>query len=218
MVNNRAGTCRFIFLFSFIAPSLPVTDQCTCMTEIKIFLASSSELVGDRIQFELFINRKNKEWKDHNLFFNLQIWEDFIDMMSHTRLQDEYNKVIQTCDIFVMLFWNKVGKYTEEEFNVAFKQFQETKKPFVFTYFKDDGSGKEKDPSVAAFRKRLNELGHFETVYKNTEHLLLHFSNQLTKLQHTAFKKFVYEAGATIINQQAEKIYNIDHIDNANFS
>lgn len=188
------------------------------MKEITIFLASSSELVEDRVQFELFINRKNKEWKDHNIFFNLQIWEDYLDMMSKTRLQDEYNKAILSCDIFVMLFWTKVGKYTEEEFNVAFKQFQESQKPFIFTYFKDDGSGRPVEPSVTAFRKRLKEMGHFETVYKNTEHLLLHFSNQLSKLQHTSFKKLVHDPETTVINQQAEKIYNIDHIDNANFS
>ena len=90
----------------------------------KIFLASSAELKADRDQFEILINRKNKDWVARGVFLELVIWEDFLDAMSKTRLQAEYNNAIRDCDIFVMLFCTKVGKYTEEEFEVAFKQFQ----------------------------------------------------------------------------------------------
>lgn len=89
----------------------------------KLFLASSSELKEDRDQFEIFIGRKNQEWVGKGVFLKPVIWENFLDAMSKTRLQDEYNKAIAECDIFVMLFWTKVGKYTEEEFEHAFKQF-----------------------------------------------------------------------------------------------
>ena len=36
-----------------------------------------------------------------------------------------------------MLFFTKVGQYTEEEFEAAIGQFKATNKPFIFTYFKD---------------------------------------------------------------------------------
>ncbi|MCK7480153.1 MAG: hypothetical protein M0C28_24935 [Candidatus Moduliflexus flocculans] len=36
-----------------------------------------------------------------------------------------------------MLFFTKVGQYTAEEFETAFGQFKATRKPFIFTYFKD---------------------------------------------------------------------------------
>ncbi len=78
---------------------------------IKIFLASSSELKGDREQFEIFINRKNKEYIRKGIFLELVMWENFLDAMSPTRLQDEYNKAIASCDIFVSLFHTKVGQY-----------------------------------------------------------------------------------------------------------
>ncbi len=84
------------------------------MIKKKLFLASSSELKEDRDQFEIFINRKNKDWIDRGIFLELILWEDFLDAVSQTRLQDEYNKAIQECDIFVMLFATKVGNYTEE--------------------------------------------------------------------------------------------------------
>jgi hypothetical protein len=48
------------------------------------------------------------------VFLDLVIWEDFLDAMSQTRLQDEYNRAIRDCDLFVMLFSTRVGKYTEE--------------------------------------------------------------------------------------------------------
>lgn len=49
------------------------------MRILKIFLASSSELLNDREQFEIFINRRNKSWVEKGIFLKLIIWEDFID-------------------------------------------------------------------------------------------------------------------------------------------
>ena len=91
---------------------------------IKIFLASSSELKEDREQFEIFINRQNKNYTKDGIFLELFIWEDFLNAMSKTRSQDEYNKAIESCDVFVMLACTKVGKYTNEEFLVAVETFQ----------------------------------------------------------------------------------------------
>ena len=161
----------------------------------KIFLASSSELKEDRKEFEIFINRKNKEWVDKGVFLKLIVWEDFLDAVSKTRLQDEYNREIRQCDVFVMLFFTKVGKYTAEEFETAFGQFQATHKPFIFTYFKDaeisTGSANRNDlTSLWAFQDKLDELGHFQTVYKNTEGLLFHFNQQLDKLVASGFIEF----------------------------
>jgi hypothetical protein len=171
------------------------------MQTIKIFLASSAELKSDREQFELFLNRKNKQWVNQGVFLELIIWEDFLDAMSQTRLQDEYNKAIRECDLFVMLFFTKVGKYTEEEFETAFKEFKSTNKPFIFTYFKDaeisTGSANKADMmSLWAFQEKLSKLGHFYTVHKNIEGLREHFGNQLDKLAANGFIRFEPQAGA----------------------
>ncbi len=165
------------------------------MIKKKIFLASSSELKGDRDQFEIFINRKNKDWIDRGIFIELILWEDFLDAVSQTRLQDEYNKAIQECDIFVMLFSTKVGNYTEEEFETAFKQFKATNKPFIFTYFKDTeistSSANKKDlVSLWAFQEKLNTLGHFYTLYRNIDDLKFKFNQQLDKLAANGFIEF----------------------------
>jgi len=165
------------------------------MQKRTIFLASSAALKDDRKAFEIFINRKNKEWHDRGVFLELVVWEDFLDAVAQTRLQDEYNKAIRESDIFIMLFFTKVGKYTEEEFETAFGQFKTTNKPFIFTYFKDapipagTASGDDKK-SLVDFLKKLNDLGHYYMVYKNIEELQLKFNQQLEKLVANAFIAF----------------------------
>ena len=83
---------------------------------VRIFLASSAELKPDREAFEQAIARRNKDWNPRGVFLHLDIWEDLSAAMSPTRSQDEYNREIDRCDIFVVLFWTKVGRYTAEEF------------------------------------------------------------------------------------------------------
>ncbi|MGH8522904.1 MAG: hypothetical protein ACREXY_01380 [Gammaproteobacteria bacterium] len=166
----------------------------------RIFLASSAELAEDRKEFEIFISRKSKDWVDQGVLLAVIVWEDFLDAVSQTRLQDEYNQAIRECDIFVMLFWTKVGQYTEEEFETAFSQFKATHKPFIFTYFKDaeirTASANRNDlRGLWAFEDKLKALGHFQTVYKNIEGLLLHFGQQLDKLAAGGFIEFKPDKG-----------------------
>ena len=162
----------------------------------KIFLASSSELKDDRRELEIFINRRNSNWVEKGIFLRLLAWEDSFDAMSRTRLQDEYNREIRICDLFVMLFWTKVGPYTNEEFETAFGQFKETKRPFVFTYFKTapislDEEGRRNDiDSLFKFQDKLRSLGHFQTKYENIEDLKLQLSQQLDRLCDSGFGRF----------------------------
>lgn len=104
---------------------------------IRVFLASSNELIEDRNAFELMIERKNKLWaKSERPYIDLQKWEIYSEAVTPTRSQDEYNKVIKTTDILVVLVWKKVGKYTLEEFQFARKQFIQSGKPTILVYQK----------------------------------------------------------------------------------
>ncbi|SRR6187397_761342 len=156
------------------------------MQTIKIFLASSDELKDDRNGFQILIAQLNQSWIAKDTFFNLIIWEDFVDAMSKTGLQSEYNKAIQEADIFVLLFFTKVGKFSKEEFNKAFGAFRKSAKPLVYTYFKDDmiSTGKIGDEikSLLEFKEMLDKRKHFYTRYKSTEDLKWQFSRQLEKL------------------------------------
>jgi hypothetical protein len=152
----------------------------------KIFLASSEELRADRVAFELMIGQLNQDWVPRDMFFHLLVWENFIDAMSKEGLQQEYNKAIQGCDIFVLLFFTKVGPYTAEEFETAFGIFRAGNKPLIYTYFKDDlvltGDIDESIISLLEFKKKLGALRHYYTRYRSAEELKWLFSRQLDKL------------------------------------
>jgi tetratricopeptide (TPR) repeat protein len=156
------------------------------MKSIKIFLASSEELAQQRKDFEYFIYQQCKAW---DVLINVIAWENSIsNSMSKTRLQDKYDDVIPTCDMFVGLFFTKVGKYTEEEFEVAWKSFQKSGKPLIFTYFKHQPQNRFRTfwnklwpSSLDQFWNKLWKLGHFPTQYQNTEDLHLQFGAELQR-------------------------------------
>ena len=105
--------------------------------------------------------------------------------MSVTRLQDEYNKVLTSCDIAVCLFYTKIGKYTAEEFDTALGQFRKTGKPLIYTYFKDapvKPSEMRAFNTVLEFKEKLDKLGHFPNHYESLGDLKHHFGEQLKKL------------------------------------
>jgi hypothetical protein len=149
---------------------------------VKIFLASSEELKEDRRAIEIFISRENKKWKDKGLFFELVIWEDFLNAVSQTSLQDEYNAAIKTCDMCVVLFYTKVGRYTHIEFETAYRHFKEKGKPLIFTFFKQPATTVIIQADITAFQEQLAKIGHFYTKYANTEDLLLQLDDQVEKL------------------------------------
>ena len=155
---------------------------------IKIFLASSAELEEDRDAFDLYFRQQNDQWRKQGLYLEIVRWENFLDAMSETRLQDEYNKKVRDCDVFVSLFMTKTGKYTEEEFDVAHQAFKKNGKPLIYTFFKDatvstSASNRTDLESLWNFQKKLKQLGHFFTRYKNTEHLEQQFKDQIEKLR-----------------------------------
>src|SRR4051812_48210176 len=153
---------------------------------IKIFIASSSELKADREEFRNFISLENERLIQQQIFLQIIQWEYFLDAISDTRLQSEYNKAIRECDIMLCLFFTKVGKYTAEEFDTAYQVFKESGKPLIWTYFKDApisaGLITEEITTLIAFKKKLSGLGHFHTVYINIDNLKYQFRNQLDKI------------------------------------
>ena len=157
------------------------------LRKVRIFLASSSELQGDRDEFDLYFRQRNDSLLNKNVYLQIVGWDNFLDSMSETRLQDEYNQAIRECEVFVSLFFTKTGKFTEEEFDAAHRQFKASGKPLIYTFFKNadikTGSAREDDlTSLWAFQKKLKSMGHFQTNYDNTEHLKRLFRDQIDRI------------------------------------
>ncbi|MPR33710.1 leucine-rich repeat domain-containing protein [Salmonirosea aquatica] len=136
---------------------------------IRVFLASSAELAEDRNKLRAFFSEKNDRYKKSGNpnYLMLENWEAMSGTMSETRKQDDYNKRIPECDLFVCLSHTKVGKYTEEEFDLAWATFQETGKPKILTCFKTEGVNPlSVQSSLRDFNKKLTEtLDHFPDSY-----------------------------------------------------
>ncbi|MEO5998267.1 MAG: hypothetical protein ABIN89_16080 [Chitinophagaceae bacterium] len=191
------------------------------MKKINIFLASSNELKPERTNFEIEIYRKCKSWFNKGIFLQLDIWEDMSARMSLKGSQSEYNKFVKESDLFVFLAYSKVGMYTGEEFEHAFGEFNSTQKPFIYTYFKTPTDNMAVDDSLAVFKTKLHELKHFYANFNDSNDLWNQFNKELERLEADGFtenKRPETNAGSSNITQTADKIYNIDKIDNANFS
>ena len=159
---------------------------------IRIFLASSNELETERDAFELHFRRENDRYQATGQYLEIIRWENFLDAVSASRKQDDYNQAIKDCDIFVSLFATKAGKFTEEEFDTAYAQFKTDGVPTIFTFFKDvpistSKARREDLESLWQMQDKLAKLGHFYTNYENTQDLLLRFSQQLQKINLLAF-------------------------------
>ena len=98
-------------------------------TEIKVFLASSSELELERIYIGDFFTDINSNITETSVRVRLLKWEVFDPSFKGTRKQSEYDQQIQKSDIFIALFRTKAGKYTMEETEVAKAAHSENKKP-----------------------------------------------------------------------------------------
>ncbi len=161
------------------------------MDTIRIFIASSSELEHDRKEFREFLGIENDRLHTKGVYLKLIQWENFLDTVSQTSLQDEYNKELKRSSIVICLFYTKAGKYTQEEFDTALQQFKETGSPLIYTYFKSGApAADETDPLVqdlTKFKKRLADIGHFYTVYNSIDDLKYQFRKQLDRLEDKGF-------------------------------
>lgn len=168
-------------------PATPNMIAAIGMKTIKIFLASSFELKAERDDFELYLRQQNDHYQEQGIYFKVVRWENFLDAMSATRKQDDYNAAVRDSDIFLSLFATKTGKYTEEEFTVAHDCFKQNGRPYIYTFFKDANVSTANIDKAAmktlwAFQERLDQLGHFYTTFTSIEDLKLRFSEQLKLL------------------------------------
>ena len=134
------------------------------MTKIHIFLGSSlDELHLDSETMGNYVRKLNDIYMDRDIWIQLDRGDEL----------EEYNEEIRQSDIFLVLFYNKAGQYTIEEFHEAYKQFQKTGAPAILTCFRQ-GEGYAPDQSVLEFMDELDEqLGHYFKRYTHIDSVKL---------------------------------------------
>lgn len=153
---------------------------------IKIFLASSNELINEREKIEQALSRKNKSLRKQDFLIELLIWEDGKHIGKSLRSQDNYNVEIQQCDLFAMLFYSKVGMYSLEEFKLANSLLESKDMPRIRIFQKDIDLPKNQRKADADsrydFLERLKKIEHFPILFDNTDKLVNELEDTIDKL------------------------------------
>ncbi len=190
------------------------------METIRIIIASSAELKPDRDAFREFLKVENNRLHSKGLCLELVHWDHFLDSVSQTSLQDEYNKELKKCAIIVCLFHTKAGEYTQLEFDTALKLFHDKGSPLIYTFFKTGAPApdpaNEQAQYLVKFKKRLGKIGHFYTSYNSTEDLLLQFRKQLDKIEDKGLIKLKKEIKAETKVAVANYIKTLTNTNTAN--
>jgi len=135
----------------------------------RIFIASPGDLRKERKQFPRILEKINK-LKAHGMGVHLEAvgWEEKAPGMG--RPQEQINKDVETCNLFVMLLWKRWGtppdeksQYssgTEEEYYVAKGLYDRDKAPDIYLYFRQVPEAMMADPGeqlrkVLDFRKKI---------------------------------------------------------------
>lgn len=113
--------------------------------EIKIFLASSSELELERAHVGDLFNDINSILVDTNVRVRLLKWENFDPKFNGKRKQNEYDDQVKRADVFVALFRSTAGKFTLEEAEVAVTAHTNNKRPEELHCFIQDCKKREFD-------------------------------------------------------------------------
>ncbi|MDR0313199.1 MAG: hypothetical protein LBI14_06345 [Treponema sp.] len=110
--------------------------------EIKVFLASSSELELERVHVGDFFNDINSILADTSVRIRLLKWELFDPSFKGERKQSEYDNQVKKADIFIALFRTKAGMYTIEEAEVAQNAYTQNQMPQELYCFIQEYQGK----------------------------------------------------------------------------
>lgn len=131
------------------------------MEQINIFIASSSELKRERMELVDLIQDLNREFKKRDIKLKPVLWEYMDSSMRAERKEDEYLVRLRESDICIVLFWQILGEYTEEELDVAVAEKNAGRKPqTVYVLFKEpaDNITPELVPFKADFAARYPSI------------------------------------------------------------
>jgi len=138
-------------------------------THLKIFIASSGELQKEREAVKDFIYDLNKSYP--HLRVEPVLWETDLNAGSvepgSPRIQDDINKVLDPCQIAIVLIYNKLGAFTQEEYERSIGQSKK-----VYVLFKTGFSPNTTDESeayskVIAFKESLVDEGKLQYLEYN---------------------------------------------------
>ena len=148
---------------------------------IKIFLASSiDELKETRNELARFVLGLNNRLISQEIYIQMELCEEMDNAVPYVRKQDEYNAFIKNADFVFFIFFDKVGNYTIEEFDTAFKEFKKNGSPRIFTYFYEKPQNELTIQVKKMMEKLDKEIHHFYSLYRDIDMIKLAILLQVT--------------------------------------
>lgn len=148
-------------------------EDSTERRQIRIYLSGDRGTQPDEQAVESFIKteiaRKNA---------SLRIATRINIRMEKSLDLERISRRIRESDIYILLLHARPGKFTEEEFHVAYNEYKETGKPVVCVFIKNRpvqaGDSGRSHVSQSDFMKQLNQLGQFVVPYDDPEVIKTH--------------------------------------------
>lgn len=182
------------------------------MSKKRIFIASSSDLSSKRVDLELLLHREG---------FDAVVWENIDHSITDEKFQDRINNDhLTTSDIVIFMIKSRIGKYTQEEFDVAYKNLSK-KIEKIYVYFFDTNLNdleEEEVSKIFSLKKLLSnkEEKLYQEIKDYTE-LENHFLKQIKYIESNSEKKYeCAESSAIDIKGNIEILRHINVLININ--
>ncbi|MCB9090446.1 MAG: leucine-rich repeat domain-containing protein [Calditrichae bacterium] len=135
---------------------------------VKVFLASGSDLSKEREELKNLFYDETKNYILDSIFLDLIMWEDLNHSFHEDRIQNRFNDKLRECDIFISMFWKRVGKFTKEEFEAAHWSLMNHKNPkYLYVFFKDTRVRIDDiDDDIMNIKKFKKNILEWEQIYK----------------------------------------------------
>jgi hypothetical protein len=181
------------FIYNIDKLETTIKSEKMAIKKIKVFVASSGSLNEERKEIEDYLFQKNDTLIDEGIYLQYNVWEKASSGFSPTRIQDEFNKdLVYESDIFICLIKEKVGKFTQEEFDEAYRRFKGGEKPkIMYIFFKelaesekqeifDDNTKSQTFQAVRDLKQHIGEIEQMYSQYSNKDDLIRQVENNLS--------------------------------------
>ena len=167
------------------------------MKEVRIFVASSKELIAERNNLAYMTLSLEEEFERKGLRVRLAKWEYVDPKMTGGRTEDRYLEEMYNCDAALILFKDIAGKYTREELDKALKKENEgtARLKTHCILFRTDGS---QDSEAAKLKKLLPE-GSYGT-YSDMSELRDEFLKLIDSVAASGKLTEIADGGHRVVN------------------
>lgn len=165
------------------------------VTRITVFIASPGDVEDERrLVFEAVLDLNDAFAGAANFILESNGWERTSWPGFGVDAQDVINRELGEYDIFVGMFWNRLGTPTAraesgavEEFRIAYERCTQNRRPLLMLYFRTSAANfltvdeVDQKKKLLQFNGTLNELGALFFEYESLDQFRRFITKHLTK-------------------------------------